>query len=245
MEQNYLFTVKYNGYDYYGWATQPDKKSICEELLKAMAKFYKGHLYLHGSGRTDAGTHANAQTFSAVLDLRMDIKVFIHLVNAKLPESIQIVKAKKMPLEFHARFDAKGKIYKYIVATGKYSIFEKDIKWQVNQKLDIEKMKEATKYLIGEHDFTSYCTCRVGERETHVRTIEYIKITKKGKDIIFEFKGNGFLTHMVRKIVGTLVEVGKGAIEPIEVKNILDKKSTRAGGYKALAGGLYLEKVIY
>ncbi len=242
---NYLLDISYNGKDFCGWAPQPNKPSIMKAIQDAFKKFYKGEVKVYGSGRTDKGVHALHQKANIMLDVKLDPELVRRILNKHLPNAILINEVTIVDNNFHARFSAVAKEYQYILNTGKFNVFKKDIEFQCNNKLDVNAMREAASYLIGEHDFTSYCSNADGERESHVRTIFKINIAQDDERVVFDVCGNGFLRHMVRKIVGTLIVIGLGKIPPIRTREILEAKEQRACTYKAKPEGLYLVNVAY
>ena len=253
---NVLLTINYLGTFYSGWQKQNNKKTIQSELESVFSKIFNQNIEIIGSGRTDAGVHAQNAKANAVLPLeflqkhfskqgKIDFSKLINSVNQLLPEDIKILHIKKVNLQFNARFAAKKKTYLYKIQSGGIlSPIDSLNTVFINQNLDLNKMIQASKYLIGEHDFTSFCSAKT-ETESKVRTIFDIKINKRGKFINFEITGNGFLYNMIRIIVGTLVEVGYGKLEPIEVKNILGAKNRKNAGKTMPAKGLTLKTVKY
>lgn len=253
---NVLFTISYKGTDYSGWQVQPHKKTIQGEMENVLEKLFNEQIEVVGSGRTDAGVHALAAKANALLNAdfmakhfsrngKLDFVKFRDTINQLLPDTIQILTIKKVPLSFNARFSAKKKTYEYRLQNGGIlSPFDSETTVLVRQKLDLEAMTAASKFLIGEHDFTSFCSAQT-QTNDHIRTIYDIKIIKKSNKISIYITGNGFLYNMVRIIVGTLVEIGLGKKNASEMKTILSKKDRSKAGKTYPAHALFLKKVIY
>ena len=254
-----LITVSYNGKNYVGWQTQKKGVSVQSEIEKALQKLFRFNIKIFGSGRTDANVHAIAQTASFYIPDEL-IKKFLNLnysnklilnscklvaaLNGNLPNDILIIKAKKVKEDFHARYSAKEKIYEYRLQVGR-NPFTDNLVGIINKMPNINLITKASKYLIGTHNFKSFCSSK-SKVQNYERTINYIKIKKQNRNlIVFTISGNGFLYNMVRIIVGTLVEVGLGKIEPEYVKEILNKKNRSYAGKTFSPCGLYLKKVKY
>lgn len=253
----FLLTIQYKGTNFAGWQSQLNKRTIQNEIETVLATLFGEKIKLYGSGRTDAGVHALAQTahFEIAGHLlerffiknKMNKEKLILAINSNLPEDIKVLKIKKVAPNFHARYNIKEKIYLYKMETkeSKLSPLFYSLVGICKENLDIEKMKEGAKYLIGEHDFTSFCSSKTYVKN-FTRIINYIKIKKRNDNIItFEISGNGFLYNMVRIIIGTLVDVGTSKIEPEQIKKILEAKSRSCAGKTAKPEGLYLKKVKY
>lgn len=198
---------------------------------------------IHASGRTDSKVHAINQ--KAHFDFKREMKeeALLKAINSLLPEDIHINSLKQVNSDFHARFDVVKKEYEYLINTSTYSVFARNYVYQYNKPLDINAMKKAALYLIGEHDFTSFSKSDP-EKETMVREIYSVEISET--DIIsIKFIGNGFLRYMVRNMVGALIEVGKGSQKPEYIKEILAAKDRTKAGITASPVGLYLKDVIY
>ena len=242
-----LVKIEYKGTNYHGWQKQDNAVCVQEIVESALSKLLGEIVCLSASGRTDAGVHATGQYAHFDTCSNFDFSKLPLAINHSLPQDIMIKSAKVVEGDFHARFSAKKKIYKYYVLNSKVRrpIFD-DFCIQVPQEICLKTMKKASKHLIGTHNFTSFCAKReYDDRFDNVRTIYSIKIKKIGDFIEFSFCGNGFLYNMVRIIVGTLIEVGKGKINPDELKNIILAKDRTKAGFTAEAKGLFLFDVIY
>lgn len=253
-----LLTIEYKGTNFAGWQIQPKKRTIQGEIQSSLSLLFGEKIEIYGSGRTDSGVHAMGQTahFEVASSLfnkkfsknsqKDSFSQFVIALNSNLPDDIKILKAKKVASHFHARYDVKEKVYLYKmqINTNKTSPLLNELVGICKCTLDIEKMREGSKHLIGKHDFTSFSSSNT-EVKDFVRTINYIKIKKESGIVTFEISGNGFLYNMVRIIVGTLVQVGICKIKPKNIKEILEAKDRTKAGKTAQACGLYLKKVRY
>jgi tRNA pseudouridine38-40 synthase len=244
--QRYKCTISYDGTQFSGYQIQPGKRTIQGEVEAALSKLHKGeHIKISASGRTDAGVHAKGQVIHFDSALAIPTEKWEIALNSILPDDIAVIRVEKVADSFHARFDAIGKEYRYYVhLSPKRDPFKRHYAYQFPYPLDYVAMKEALKYLIGTHDFTSFCSAKT-EIEDKVRTIEEIEFFQERDLLVFRFIGNGFLYNMVRILTGTLLEVGSGDRSPYSIPEILEKKDRKFAGKTAPAHGLYLWKVFY
>jgi tRNA pseudouridine38-40 synthase len=256
---NWKLTLAYDGTDFYGWQVQPDRVTIQGTLAESVERVTAEHVLPQGSGRTDAGVHARGQVASFWLQAPIPAENLHRALNRKLPESIRVLKAERAAPEFHARHSARAKTYEYRIWRGETCLpWEARFAWALNWPLDVERMQEAARSITGNHDFTSFAamdpdlaTRRAAENSDdadhkgNVRTVFESNWKREGELLIYRVRGNGFLHHMVRNLVGTLVDVGRGAIEPAEIRQILDSCSRSAAGPTAPARGLWLDSVEY
>jgi len=237
--------VAYDGTNYCGWQVQPNGITIEEVLNKALKKLTGEDILIIGASRTDSGVHAMGNV--AVFDTETTIppeKIAVAL-NQRLPEDIVIVKSEEVEADFHPRYCDCSKTYEYHIINTRIPVPTKRLtNYFVSYVLDIEKMREAASYLVGEHDFVSFCNVRTDVENT-VRTISTLDILTNGDEITIRITGNGFLYNMVRIIVGTLIRVGRGFYEPEKVKEILEAKDRKAAGVTAPAHGLMLMEIKY
>ncbi|MGL5329419.1 MAG: tRNA pseudouridine(38-40) synthase TruA [Peptostreptococcaceae bacterium] len=242
--RNLKIKIQYNGANYCGWQKQPDSLGIQGTIEKAIYEITKEEVKITGSGRTDAGVHALGQIANFKLESSIPAEKLPNALNAKLPKDIVIIDCEEVDLEFHSRYSAKGKRYKYLIYNSPYrSPIYKDISYHVRYDLDFEKMCKEAKSLIGTHDFKGFMSSGSSVIDT-VRTIYDIEITKNEELITIEVEGNGFLYNMVRIIVGTLVDIGRGRINDC-LFEIINSKSRSKTGHTAPAHGLFLKKVDY
>lgn len=241
----YLITFSYDGSKYYGYQKQPNKITVQGEIERVLTQINSNNdVSVSASGRTDSGVHALNQ--KAHFDLNFDIPVekLKNSMNKMLSESIYIKNVEKVTDMFHARFDVKRKKYTYKINVGEYNPIEYNYIYQYNEELNIEKMNQAIKYFIGEHDFTSY-TKDADQKENCIRTIYNAYIEEKNGIISITFEGNGFLRYMVRNMVGSLIEVGSNKRKIDDIQIILLNKDRKTAGITAPSNGLYLVDVYY
>ena len=218
-------TVAYDGTHYHGWQIQPEGDTIEAELDRHLSELLKEEIHVTGASRTDAGVHI--------------------AMNTRLPSDIRIQKSEQVPETFHPRFCRVRKTYRYQIwnrpvqnpLVSRYSTF-------YYYPLDAEKMNEAAHYLLGRHDFSSFCTAKP-DRPNHVRTIEEISVRREGDMITLQITGDGFLYNMVRIIAGTLLRVGGGQMKPEEMKTVLEAKDRSLAGDTARPEGLCLMEIEY
>ena len=249
MIKNYRLTIKYDGTRYNGWQRQGNTPDTIQGKIEAvLAVMCKEQVELAGSGRTDAGVHALEQTANFKADIDMKPEEVKSYLNKYLPEDIAVVTADTVSERFHSRLNAKEKTYLYRIYTGKDKpVFDRRylfVPGEEDKELNIENMKQAADYLIGEHDFKSFCGNKSMKKST-VRRIHEIRFEKKTDELDIFFTGNGFLQNMVRIITGTLLDVGKGCIKPDDMQKILLAKDRSSASGMAPAKGLTLVEVRY
>lgn len=249
MKKTYKLLVAYDGTDYGGWQIQPNAPTIQEELLKAASQLGIRDVKIDGAGRTDAGVHARGQCARLTGETAIPGEKLSFALNAKLPRSIRVIESTEAEPDFHPRYDARGKVYSYLVRVAPHdSPFYCDRSWHFPYPLDLEKMEAAARLLEGEHDFSAYRSSG-GSARSSVRRVDAIRIEPfcDGNDTIyrFTFTGNGFLYNMVRILVGTLVMAGQGRISPEQIHKSLQSGERKLAGPTAPPQGLTLEKVLY
>ncbi len=256
--RNIKLTLQYDGANYSGWQIQNKEKTVQGTVENAVARITGEHTRVTAAARTDAGVHAFGQVVSLKTQSRLQTDVICRALNANLPHDIKIIEAVECPLDFHPRYDAKSKIYSYIIrGEGGFAVFLRRYSWYIPYTLSrgLGTMRQAAGYLIGEHDFSSFRGSGCGSKNP-VRRIIDIEISEISSIDFMTFKlnipiikirieANAFLRHMVRNIVGTLVEIGRGKIAPLKLKEILHLKDRRLAGPTAPACGLFLERVQY
>lgn len=238
-------TIAYDGTNYCGWQVQPNGITVEEVVNKALKKLTGEDIQVIGASRTDSGVHALGNV--AVFDTHTTIppERISYALNQRLPEDIVIVKSEEVAEDFHPRYCDCSKTYEYHILNTRIPIPTKRLtNYFVSYDLDVEKMRKAAGYLIGEHDFVSFCNVRTDVEDT-VRTVTELEILKGGEEITIRISGNGFLYNMVRIIVGTLIRVGRGFYEPEKVKEILEAKDRKAAGVTAPPHGLILAEIRY
>ena len=242
--RNIKITIQYNGKNYCGWQKQNNSPGIQGTIEKAIFDITREEVKKTGSGRTDAGVQALGQVANFKTNSQIPVDRIPNALNAKLPKDISIVKAEEVDEDFHSRYSAKKKTYRYQIYNSLYrSPIYADISYPVKYDLDIDKMKKEAKSLIGTYDFKGFMSSGSSVIDT-VRTIYNIEVSKSEDLIIIEIEGNGFLYNMVRIIAGTLVDIGRGRITE-KMSTIIESKSRSMAGHTAPAHGLFLKKVDY
>ncbi|MFO7882181.1 MAG: tRNA pseudouridine(38-40) synthase TruA [Kosmotogaceae bacterium] len=238
--------VAYDGSDFHGFQVQPDQRTVQGDIEKALEIIHKQSVQCEGAGRTDTGVHALGQvvSFDSYLD-RLEPETMKDALNANLPGDIYVRKVYVVRNNFSPRFSAKKRIYNYLIDNCvEPNIFRRKYFWWFPYKMDIKSMRNTTKYLIGEKDFTVFRTGR-DERDP-IRTIKDVRIIELKHDIfLVRVEGISFLRRMVRNIVGTLTQIGVGGIEPEDVKKLIDSRDRSKLPYSAPPQGLYFHKVIF
>jgi tRNA pseudouridine38-40 synthase len=253
--RNLLMTVCYDGTNYFGFQTQPGGNTIQDYIEKAIRELTNESIKIHGSGRTDAGVHARRQPFHFITSSKIPLERWRMALNGRLPADIRIVDATEVPLDFHSRRSAKRKTYRYSINGNRVpDVFWRNFQMHHPGKLNVPGMRQGLSYLVGTHDFTSFAS-RHSTKTSHVRTIYEAKVEVdnsslySGSDeqgvIHVILTGNGFLQHMVRIIVGTLLEVGEGKRKPEDMKTVLEATNRKAAGPTAESKGLMLWSVEY
>lgn len=243
--RNIKLTIEYDGKDYNGWQKQPNRLNIQGEIEKAIKNVTGQEVELIGSGRTDAGVHAFGQVANFKFESDFPIEKMAIAINSQLKQSIRILKAEEVPLEFHSRYHCHKKTYSYIIDNSDQgTAIYRNLTYHVSQHLDTEAMQKAASYLVGEHDFASFKSSGTSSKSS-VRTIYQAQVLKEQDRVVIMLTGSGFLYNMVRIIAGTLVEVGLGNIPPEEMKNILEAKDRQKAGKTLPPQGLFLMSVEY
>ena len=243
--RNIKLTIEYDGKEYNGWQKQPNKLNIQGTIEQAIYRITGEEVELNASGRTDAGVHAIAQVANFKTNSKIPTEKIAVALNTNLKKSIRIKKAEEVDERFHSRLNCKKKTYRYVINNAEIeSALYRNFECHIPTKLDVEKMKEAVKYFIGEHDFKAFKASGTSSKSS-VRTIYDAKVYKQDEHIFIELTGNGFLYNMVRIISGTLVEVGLGKIEPQEIEKIINEKKRELAGKTLPPQGLFLLNVEY
>lgn len=244
----YKITIEYDGTNLLGWQKQNEGVSVQYFLEEAINGFSHKYVEVIGAGRTDAGVHALGQVAHFDLETIMDTFHIKEAINARLrilEAPVSVLEVEEVDDSFHARFSAKGRGYIYRILNRRApTVLLKDRVWVTGFPLDVEKMRQGAKYLIGHHDFSSFrgAGCQAA---SPVKTLDKIDIDVYGDEIVFTVEARSFIYHQVRNIVGTLKQLGEGRLEPEDIKKILEAKDRKAAGVTAPACGLYLNKVMY
>jgi len=244
---NLKITLSYDGSAYVGWQRQPNGISVQEKVEEVLKKLSGSKVIVEGASRTDTGVHA----LGMVISFRWPAKrpgwnELARSLNALLPEDIRILKVSRVSEKFHARFNAKRKLYRYRILNSKTGDpFRRGVSWLIFRSLNVSAMNRAARCFVGKHDFSSVAANPGYERETMVRTIRMCRVIRNKDEIHVEVEGDGFLYKMVRTMVGTLVEVGLGKRKPDSIKELIRSQDRTKAGKTAPAQGLFLVKVVY
>lgn len=244
--QNYKLTIQYDGTRYNGWQRQGNTDNTIQGKLNEIIGRYLGEVIdVAGSGRTDAGVHAYGQVANFKTVKYLDKDSFLLDINSYLPQDIRLLKVESVDDRFHARLSAVSKTYEYVIDNGFVSdVFARKYSYRLEEKLDVEKMRMAAEFLIGTHDYLSFCGNKKFKKSS-VRTVTDILITESVGKVHIVFRGNGFLQNMVRIMAGTLIEVGLGKREPESMTDSINARSREAAGMMAPPEGLFLKEVEY
>lgn len=238
-------TVAYDGTAYCGWQVQKNGRTIEEELNQAITELTGEKTQVIGASRTDAGVHALCNL--AVFDTSFCIPAnkFSYALNQRLPKDIRVWESKEVAADFHPRRCKSKKTYEYYILNASFPNPVKRLySYFTYTPLDVEKMQRAAAYLVGEHDFASFCSAG-SQADTTVRTIYELTVERSGEEIAIRVSGSGFLYNMVRIIVGTLIEAGNGRMKPEKMAEILAAKDRTAAGPTAPACGLILTEICF
>ncbi len=240
-----LLKVSYDGSNYYGWQKQKGFISVQEKLEEGLSALMGKKISVRGASRTDTGVHALAQGAVFETDTTIPIANIPYALNSFLPEDIVITGAREVTESFHPQYSVIDKTYEYLILNDEFKD-PKLIKYTdfIRERLDIEKMREACKYFLGEHDFKAFCASGSRARTT-VRTIYSLTVDKRENIVCIKVTGSGFLYNMVRIIAGTLADVGKGKIQPREVEEIIASRDRTRAGKTLAPNGLTLTEVHY
>lgn len=239
----YKCTVSYDGTNFHGFQTQKELRTVQFEIEDVLKIILKSNVKIHSAGRTDTGVHSVGQVFHFDTDIKMPENNMRNAINSRLPRDIYIREVEIVDKDFHARYSAKSKIYKYCIDLGEYNPLNTNYRYYFKYTLDLDKMIQASKIFIGEHDFRSFT--KNHNLKNTIRTIYSIDFLIENKTINIYFNGNGFLHNMVRIIVAMLMEVGKGNLNICDLENILKCQDRTKAPKIAPSNGLCLEKVLY
>lgn len=239
----FLIKFAYDGTNFSGFQYQPGKRTIEEELNKVLTKINNNHkTTIVATGRTDAKVHALSQYAHVNLDVNITEYKLKKAMNSYLDDDIHVLEVKKVDDSFHARYNVLSKTYKYYINLGEYNPTRRNYELQYNHTLNIEKMKEAIKVFLGEHDYRAFVT-QNKEKDNCIRTITKAEIEEKNNILIITFTGDGFLRYQVRNMVGILIRIGENKLTKEQLSEILLSCDRTKSGKTAPACGLYLEKV--
>jgi len=246
LPRNFKLVLRYDGANYHGWQLQRDVCTVQGVVEEAIERVAGVKARVHASGRTDAGVHARGQVVHFKAQTDISPRALKARLNESLPRDIRVLSVEEAPLSFHSRYDASSKVYRYSILNcriaGRYTARSAHV---FSPKLDLDRMQSAARYLVGTHDFSSFGVNPGREVESATRTIKRLELTRQGHYIFVEVEADGFLYKMVRSIVGTLLKVGAGKIEPEEMPAILESRDRCRAGPTAPPHGLCLLEVKY
>ena len=241
----YKCTVAYVGANYCGWQTQKNGNSVQEYIESALERIFDSPVRIMAAGRTDAGVSAWGQVFQFDSEKDIGERKLMGAINGFLPKDIHIRKVEKKDQLFHVRYCVKSKQYDYRINLGEYNVFTRDSAYQCPYPVDVTRMEEAAQYFVGTHDFTSFNSNTLKETPDQVRTIESITFHQDGDLLTISYRGRGFLRYMVRMMTAALLEVGRGRMEPENIKVLLEAKSKTVARRNAHPEGLTLKEITY
>lgn len=239
-----LGICSYRGTNYFGWQKQVGFISVQEKIEECLSKVYDTKISIQGSGRTDAGVHALKQYFHFVADKEKDLHQLTYSLNKMLPDDIRIVSFERVDDDFHARYNAKEKIYEYRLLLTNKDPFSYDLAYIYPMELDVELFKRALNKFVGTHNYQDF-TSKEEDESNFVRTIYSINVIKENDLIKIIFKGDGFMRYQIRNMIGAAINVANGKETIRFIDEHLDSKSREIIAYKAPASGLFLVDVIY
>lgn len=237
--------VAYDGTAFAGWQSQPKANAIQDKLEARLQEIFGHEIRIHGSGRTDSGVHALAQVFHFDAYWPHAAAKLLSAFRVGLPPTIQVKSARRVAADFHARFDATGKIYRYHLFQGYADPFETLYSWSVVGRLDLAAMRSAAKCLVGKHDFRAFTALNGTDQEDTVRTLRRLDILEIGRKLTLTFEADGFLYKMVRSLTGALVAVGKGKLSASRMPDILNSRTRTSLVFTSPPHGLFLVRVFY
>ena len=243
--RNFKLTIQYDGTNYHGFQIQPVAVTIQKVLETCISSITGEDIHVNGCSRTDAGVHAVMYVCSFNTEFPIPPERLPIVLNNKLPNDIIALDCVEVPMGFHARFDTSCKTYRYCINTDENPhVFSRNYEWQLKKSLEIDRMQQASQYIVGTHDFKCFMTSGADVQST-VRTVYDLKIAKEDNYVYIYIRADGYLYNMVRIITGTLVNVGLGKILPEDIKRIISEKNRENAGPTAPPQGLALYKVEY
>lgn len=242
--QRVKLEIEYDGSGFCGWQRQKNSRSVQGEIESALASLFGGEILITGSSRTDAGVHACAQVAHLDIDDNFPAERLSLALNPLLPDDVKIISSKKVDPNFSARFDVQKKTYVYLVSLAPFSPIKRNYYAFCEYDLDLESMQKCAEMFLGKHSFKGFCASKA-QVKNYEREITQSKVTKSGDVLKFTFTGNGFMQHMVRILVGTIIDVGRGKLSLKSVAEALESGDRSKAGKTMPPNGLYLKKIIF
>ncbi len=243
--RNLLLTIKYLGTAYSGWQVQLNAPSVQQTLQDAVEKLFCVRENIVGCSRTDAGVHANMYCCNIRTESKLPCDVVVRGLNAYLPDDIAVISCKEVDYDFHARYDCKGKEYKYLIRNSSLpDPFMSGRCWQFNKHIDVDLLNSQAQLFCGTHDFKAFCSAGSSVQST-IRTVKSFSVTRENDMVIFKVTADGFLYNMVRIMVGTLTDITLNKIQPDSITEIISSLDRNRAGITAPPQGLYLNRVFY
>ena len=243
MQRNIKLEIEYDGTDFHGWQMQPELRTVQGEIQEKLKTILRHEVSLIGAGRTDVGVHALGQVANFKTDNRLDGESILRGLNGLLADDVVIRKAQEADPDFHSRYSATSRIYKYRLYRGRTALLRRYV-WEVLYSLNLDKIRKATEEIQGEHDFSSFCVAE-SAKDDSICNVTLASWKEQGDELIFRIEANRFLHTMFRSLVGTLVELGRGYFSVEDFSDIMKAKDRRKAGQTASACGLCLVEVKY
>ena len=237
-------TIRYDGTGYAGWQNQPDASTVQNEVEKALSRLFQEKIKIYGQGRTDAGVHAVGQVAHTDLPEVRDAGKILHALRGILPADVAVIELEEVLDNFHARFDAVSRQYRYQVSTLQNPL-KRNFSWFVSNSLNPELLHTCAALIKGTHDFVNFSKTENREFGTTICTIEHSEWLIKDEELVYRIWGNRFLRHLVRRLVGSMITVASGRLEISKFEEMLKAPEMEIKGFSAPAKGLILEKVFY
>lgn len=241
--RNIKLTLEYDGTNFVGWQTQANGRSVQEEINKVLQQVLQEKVTLNGAGRTDSGVHARGQVANFHTTSSLDLNSIKNALNGMLPDDVSVHAAEEVAESFHARFDARSRTYKYCISLDHVAI-GRQYCWFVKYSLDLSAMQDVATLILGDHDFESFCNYAAEVSHYHCRVEKSDWVASPGR-LVYEVRSNRFLHGMVRALVGTMVDIGRGYTPTAAFPTIMAARDRTKAGMAAPAQGLCLEEVIY
>jgi tRNA pseudouridine38-40 synthase len=241
--KSYKLVIEYDGTQFVGWQTQQNGRSVQEEITRVLEQVLQESISLIGAGRTDSGVHARGMVAGFSTNASTGTGSLLSSLNGILPDDILIHSVEEVPESFHARFDARERMYRYYIALKRTAV-GRQYHWHVRYALNVQAMEDVARSIIGEYDFTAFCKFDPAIKN-YISTVLASSWTQSPTELVYEIRANRFLHGMVRGLVGTMVDVGRGYTPVADFSKILESKDRREAGMAAPPHGLFLEEVVY